>query len=261
MPELPEVETVRRGLAPFIEGRAIVTFKLNRPDLRRAIPKDLAEITTGRKVTSLRRHGKTMIWEIEGGRDLAWHLGMSGSFRVNSGAKKHDHIVINLNDGTEIRFNDPRRFGALDYAKDLPGIDPMTTEFTPSAFAGMLEGRKTPIKAALLDQNLVTGIGNIYACEALFHGDIHPAAPAGAIPKASVKKLHMAIGTVLNEAITSGGSSLRDHVMVNGEAGKFQHHFKVYGRAGKPCSRCGTAIERMKQAGRSTFFCPQCQPA
>lgn len=261
MPELPEVETVRQGLIPYVEGRVIKKVILNRPNIRRVIPADLAQKITDKKIKAVRRHGKTMIWDMDGVPGIAWHLGMSGSFRVNSEPKKHDHVVIELDDGGEIRFNDPRRFGALDYAGDLKGTDPYDPAFSASFLCAQLKKRGGPIKTVLLDQTIITGIGNIYACEALFLTKIHPATSAHTLSKKQGITLHAALIKVLDDAIRSGGSSLRDHVMVNGEAGKFQHHFNVYGRTGKPCPCCDGAIERLKQAGRSTFFCPQCQPA
>lgn len=262
MPELPEVETVRCGLIPYVEGQVIADVTLTRANLRRPFPRDLAQRISGHIIQTISRHGKTMFWHIEGAPLLAWHLGMSGSFRINSPAKPHDHVIITLSNGTEIRFNDPRRFGMVDYAATDPsGLDPLTPAFTAKALEAVLAGKKTPIKSALLDQSLISGIGNIYACEALYQSDIHPEAASGALDRGAIKKLHAAIIDVLERAILSGGSSLRDHVMVNGAAGKFQHHFAVYGKDQKPCLRCGSSIERIRQAGRSTFFCPQCQTA
>lgn len=261
MPELPEVETVRRGLLPYVEGQKIASLTLTRATLRGPIPPELPRLVAGKTIETIDRHGKTLLWRIDGVPPLAWHLGMSGSFRVNSAARPHDHVILQLKNGAEIRFNDPRRFGMLDFAKEKAGIDPMTPDFTAARLAELLASRATPIKSALLDQKLISGIGNIYACEALFLSAIHPKRAAGAIDKQAVKKLHGAIQKVLESAIASGGSSLRDHVMVNGEAGKFQHHFAVYDKAGHPCPTCAAPVKRIRQAGRSTFFCPQCQGA
>ncbi len=264
MPELPEVETVRRGLLPYLEGKIIKRITLNRADLRGPIPKDIPTNAKGKRVTALDRHGKTMIWRLDGAPDLAWHLGMSGSFRAfhhgKPDAKAHDHVVVEMEDGGTLVYNDPRRFGALGYARDLPGIDPFEKTYTFAAFEKLFMDRKAPIKAALLDQSLITGIGNIYACEALFETHIHPARSASALKKEELKALFHAVKAVLQRAIASGGSSLRDHVMVNGEAGKFQHEFFVYGRKGKPCQRCESPIELLRQSGRASFLCPSCQP-
>ncbi len=263
MPELPEVETVRQGLLPHVKKRVIKKVTLNRDSLRAPLPKDLKKKMEGKTIDTIDRHGKTLLWRLKGGPDLAWHLGMSGSFRVSTDDKpehgKHDHIIMDMDDGTEIAFNDPRRFGSLGYAKDLPGIDPMTKDFSAAAFTAMLENRKGPIKVLLMDQRLISGIGNIYASEALWSSKINPERPAGEVTKAEAKKLHAAIIDVLTLAIASGGSSLRNHMNVDGKLGYFQHHFKVYGRTGKPCPRCKTTIKLLRQAGRATFFCPQCQ--
>lgn len=263
MPELPEVETVRQGLASWVEGRRIESFALKRADLRRLIPADLPGKAKGKTILKTERHGKTMVWRLEGGHDIAWHLGMSGSFRANAGKAplgKHDHVEIILMDGTQIVFNDPRRFGNLTYApKDWQGVDPLTQGFTAEALAAMTAGRKAPVKALLLDQRLIAGIGNIYASEACFLAKLRPETPSGAVKPATIKKLHAAIQKVLKDAIQSGGSSLRNHMTVDGDTGKFQHRFNVYGRTGQPCRVCKTPILKIVQAGRSTFFCPVCQ--
>lgn len=263
MPELPEVETVRKGLAPWVEGKRIDRVTLLRPDLRAPIPADLPQNLRGASVARTERHGKTMIWRIDNGPDLAWHLGMSGSFRAGKDKTplgKHDHVEILFENGTQILFNDPRRFGNLFYAPETwQGIDPLTEAFTPEVLHAMMARRKTPVKALLLDQRLIAGIGNIYASEACFMAKLHPATPAGAVSTSKNKVLFQSIQTVLKSAIASGGSSLRNHINVDGRTGKFQHHFTVYGRAGKPCPVCRTAIGKLQMAGRSTFFCPVCQ--
>lgn len=265
MPELPEVETVRRGLIPYTLGKTIKRITLNRPDLRAPIPADLPKRAQNQVVEAMDRHGKTMIWSLGNGVKLAWHLGMSGSFRAYHSGKPdtrtHDHVVIDMASGETLVFNDPRRFGALVYAPSaFKGLDPFHDDYREDALKCLIGGRETPIKSALLDQTLVTGIGNIYACEALFESRIHPARLANTLKDKELKTLQNAVKAVLERAIASGGSSLRDHVMVNGEAGKFQHAFAVYGRKGQPCAACGAPVERLVQSGRSSFFCPRCQP-
>lgn len=263
MPELPEVETVRRGLAPLIEGRKIKAFTLHRPDLRSIIPVDLPKKVKGKTIEKTSRHGKTMVWHIKDGPDIAWHLGMSGSFSAGKRKKKpgkHDHVEIVLDDGVQILFNDPRRFGNLTYAsKAMTGIDPLTALFTPQALAAIMKNRAAPVKNLLLDQRLIAGIGNIYASEALFLARLHPETPSKEITDPKIKALRDAVQKVLKQAIASGGSSLRNHVGVDGKTGQFQHRFAVYGRAAKPCLVCKTSIKRCLMAGRSTFFCPCCQ--
>lgn len=263
MPELPEVETVRQGLLPHVAAHAIEKVTLHRQSLRAPFPKDLKKNMEGKKIETIDRHGKTLLWRLSGGTNLAWHLGMSGSFKVDSGGAgetgKHDHVVLIMDNGTSITFNDPRRFGSLGYAKDLSGIDPMTAEFTDTAFMAMLEGRRTPVKTLLMDQRLIAGIGNIYASEALWGAKINPERASGQVSGTEARKLRAAIIDVLQKAIASGGSSLRNHMNVDGKLGYFQHHFAVYGRTGKACPRCKTTIKLLRQAGRATFFCPHCQ--
>lgn len=264
MPELPEVETVRRGLLPYIEGKIIKHVELHRPTLRFPIPADLPVRMRGKTITALRRHGKSMLWDIADEQSIVWHLGMSGSFRAyhnkTNDTRKHDHVRVDMDDGATLIFNDPRRFGALLYAPEsFAGIDPFDVAYTFKNFRALFQGKKTPIKSALLDQRLITGIGNIYACEALFISHIDPRRAAGDLNESELKKLYGAIKKVLEQAIASGGSSLRDHVMVNGEAGKFQNEFMVYGRAKAPCFVCQTPVNIIKQGGRSSFFCNVCQ--
>jgi formamidopyrimidine-DNA glycosylase len=258
MPELPEVETVRRGLARYMTGRRIVRAELRRPDLRRPFPPDLAERLDGAQVGELTRRGKYILIELDDSGLLLLHLGMSG--RITAGAadvppEPHDHVLLTLDDGTVVRFNDPRRFGLLDYIargqegahKMLAGLGPEPLE--PGFDAGYLNralaGKMTPIKSALLDQRIVAGLGNIYVCEALYRAGISP------------RRVAQAIRAVLTEAIEAGGSSLRDYVQANGELGYFQHRWAVYGKEGKPCPDCTCAegVRRITQAGRSTFYC------
>lgn len=280
MPELPEVETVCRGLAPVLEGRRLTRVSLRRRDLRIPFPKDLALRAEGRRVERIFRRAKYIVMALEGGDALIAHLGMSGRMLVvkdplgKSGTtplSAHDHVIFTTEDGAEIRFNDPRRFGLLTIARfaDLDdhklfrhlGPDPLTEAFTPAALSAALKGRKTSIKAALLDQRIVVGVGNIYACESLYLAGISPKRKAGTVAGAKAVLLVPAIRKILKQAIAAGGSSLRDHVQPSGELGYFQHAWKVYGREGEPCA-CKEkrgVIKRIVQAGRSTFFCPECQ--
>jgi formamidopyrimidine-DNA glycosylase len=270
MPELPEVETVRRGLAQCMTGRRIVRAELRRPDLRRPFPPDLALRLDGARVGALTRRGKYILVELDDSGLLLLHLGMSG--RITAGAadtppQPHDHVVLTLDDGTVVRFNDPRRFGLLDYIargqegahKLLAGLGPEPLE--PGFDAGYLNralaGKATPIKSALLDQRVVAGLGNIYVCEALYRAGISPRRAAASVVGARAERLVAAIRAVLSEAIAAGGSSLRDYVQANGELGYFQHRWAVYGREGQPCPDCDCAegVCRITQAGRSTFFC------
>lgn len=282
MPELPEVETVRRGLAPVMEGARIVQADVNRPDLRWPFPERMAERLTGQKVLQLRRRSKYILADLEGGETLLIHLGMSGRMVVSGDAlgrfvhdhpapEKHDHVVFHMEDGARITFNDPRRFGAMDLMatagaeghKLLAGLgpEPLGNAFDESYLVGALKGRNTPIKAALLDQKIVAGLGNIYVCEALFRAGVSPIRKAGQISTQRIKRLVPAIRDVLTEAITAGGSSLRDFRQADGELGYFQHNFDVYGREGAPCRSpdCPSVIRRVVQSGRSSFYCPSCQ--
>jgi formamidopyrimidine-DNA glycosylase len=274
MPELPEVETVRRGLALKMSGRRIVRAELRRPDLRRPFPPMLAERLTGAQIGALRRRGKYILVEIADDGLLLLHLGMSG--RVTAGGPdtpeaKHDHVVLTLDDGTIVRFNDARRFGTLDF---LPrseidvhpllagmGPEPLEPGFDGRYLAKVLAGKMTPIKSALLDQRIVAGLGNIYVCEALYRAGLSPTRMAGTVTGARATKLAAAIRGVLGEAIEAGGSSLRDYVQTNGELGYFQHRWAVYGREGEPCPgcKCAEGVKRIVQSGRSTFFCAKRQ--
>ncbi len=277
MPELPEVETVMRGLRGRLKGACIRAASVNRADLRWALPPDLARRLTGARVLGLRRRGKYILIRLEGGRTLLLHLGMSGRIVLGDGPGTpalHEHLVLHTDAGARIGLVDPRRFGALDLmptaAEDahrlLAGLgpEPLEADFTPAALSAALAGRRSPIKAALLDQRVVAGLGNIYVCEALFRAAISPRRLAASVPGVRAARLVPAIRATLTEAIAAGGSSLRDYVQPSGELGYFQHAFQVYGRAGLPCPRCPgppacPGVARIVQSGRSTFYCPRTQ--
>jgi formamidopyrimidine-DNA glycosylase len=274
MPELPEVETVCRGLAKSLKGKRMTEVEQHRKDLRTPLPKNMGARLKGQKVTDIKRRAKYIEVFLDGGEVLLMHLGMSGRMAVTSGpvkAEKHDHLVFHFNDGTCVRFNDARRFGCCDLvgAEDLPrhkwlrhlGIEPLGKELTPDWLREKFKGRKTSIKTALMDQRLIVGVGNIYASEALFYAGISPKRRAGSCKPAELAKLVPAIRKVLEAAIAAGGSSLRDYRQANGELGYFQHHFAVYGREGEACPGCSCdvaktgGIQRITQGGRSTFYC------
>jgi len=274
MPELPEVETVRRGLALKMTGRRIVQAELRRADLRRPFPPALAKRLDGARIGALGRRGKYILIELDSDGLLLLHLGMSG--RVTAGAAgvpdaPHDHVVLRLDDGIVIRFNDPRRFGLLDYLKRgeeashpllaALGPEPLEASFNGAYLAAALAGRMTPIKSALLDQRVVAGLGNIYVCEALFRSGVSPRRLAGSVGHRRAERLVDGIRSVLTEAIEAGGSSLRDYVQADGELGYFQHRWAVYSHEGDPCPGCdcGGAVRRIVQSGRSTFYCPKRQ--
>jgi formamidopyrimidine-DNA glycosylase len=276
MPELPEVETVRRGLALRMEGRRIASLSLKRQDLRLPLPVGLPQRVEGRRVERLGRRAKYILLHLEDGGVLIAHLGMSGRMVLSSpGAAAppdpHDHVVFVLEDGTELRFNDARRFGMLDYASEGElaqhrffahlGPEPLGNEFNGPALAAALAGKATPIKAALLDQRVVAGLGNIYVSESLYHAGLSPRRLAGTVAGARAERLATAIRDVLERAIAAGGSSLRDYVQASGELGYFQHHWAVYGKEGERCPGCDCAksIRRIVQAGRSTFYCAKRQ--
>ncbi|APE41974.1 DNA-formamidopyrimidine glycosylase [Sulfitobacter alexandrii] len=282
MPELPEVETVRRGLAPAMEGAVIERADVNRPDLRWPFPAGMAERLTGQRVDRLRRRSKYLLADLQSGESLLIHLGMSGRMLVSGdplgrfvhehpAPEKHDHVVLHMANGARITFNDPRRFGAMDLMRTaeaerhkllaLLGPEPLGNTFNEAHLAAALKGRNTPIKAALLDQRIIAGLGNIYVCEALYRGRIHPARKAGRISARRVAALVPIIREVLSEAIDAGGSSLRDFRQADGELGYFQHNFDVYGRENAPCRTpgCTDVIRRIVQSGRSSFYCPTCQ--
>jgi formamidopyrimidine-DNA glycosylase len=278
MPELPEVETVMRGLEARLLGRRLVRAAVLRPDLRRPFPPGLASRLTGARVESFRRRAKYILMRIEGGDSLLIHLGMSGRLVVERTARGraalHEHLVLETDDGWRVGFVDPRRFGLVDLVptdkedshKLLAGLgpEPLDDDFTAERLAALLDGRRTPIKAALLDQRIVAGLGNIYACEALFRAGISPQRLACTVPGVRAARLVPAIKATLTEAIAAGGSSLRDYVQPDGALGYFQHAWKVYARAGLPCERCPgppscRGIRRTVQAGRSSFYCPRTQ--
>lgn len=282
MPELPEVETVRRGLLPVMEGQVIQLAQVNRPDLRWPFPPRMAERLTGARVTALRRRSKYILADLSTGETLLIHLGMSGRMLISGAVvgefhhhhpapEKHDHVVLDMEGGARVTFNDARRFGAMDLL-DTAGADrhplladigpePLGNGFSDSYLVARLVGKNAPIKSALLDQHLVAGLGNIYVCETLYRARLHPARKAGDLTPAQVASLVPVIRSVLAEAIEAGGSSLRDYRQADGELGYFQHSFQVYGREGQPCVTpgCGSVIARMVQSGRSSFFCPTCQ--
>jgi formamidopyrimidine-DNA glycosylase len=274
MPELPEVETVRRGLAARLTGRQIVRAELRRADLRRPFPPGLAKRLTGANIGALARRGKYLLIELDDSGTLLLHLGMSGRITVggnNAPDEKHDHVVLTLDDGTVVRFNDPRRFGSIDYiargseaAHPLlagMGPEPLEPGFDGAYLAQAFAGRMTSIKAALLDQKIVAGLGNIYVCEALYRAGLSPRRLAATVVGARAARLAAAVREVLGEAIAAGGSSLRDYVQANGELGYFQHRWAVYGKEGEPCPGCNCAegVRRIVQAGRSTFYCTKRQ--
>jgi formamidopyrimidine-DNA glycosylase len=274
MPELPEVETVRRGLALRMSDRIIVRAELRRADLRRPFPPALAARLEGARIGLLYRRGKYILIELDEDGLLLLHLGMSG--RVTAGgevlpAGPHDHVLLTLDDGTVIRFNDPRRFGTIDYVRRdeamrhplLAGLGPEPLEdgFDGAYLADRLAGRLSSVKAALLDQRIVAGLGNIYVCEALYRANVSPRRLAGSVGRGRADRLVKGIRSVLCEAIAAGGSSLRDYVRADGELGYFQHRWAVYGREGEPCPGCNCAegVRRIVQSGRSTFYCAKRQ--
>ena len=282
MPELPEVETVMRGLAPAMTGRRIEVAAVNRPDLRWPLPLRMAERLTGAVVKGLRRRSKYILADLSTGESLLIHLGMSGRMLVSGAAlgafhhdhpapARHDHVVLNMEGGARVTFNDARRFGAMDLvpterAEAHPllaglGPEPFGNAFNEPYLVARLKGRGTPIKAALLDQRVIAGLGNIYVAEVLHRAGIHPARLAGRIAAPRVASLVPLVRSVLTEAIEAGGSSLRDHRQTSGELGYFQHTFRVYGREGLPCVTpgCTGIVRRIVQSGRSSFFCPRCQ--
>jgi formamidopyrimidine-DNA glycosylase len=293
MPELPEVETVRRGLQPAMEGSKIIKAEARRKDLRFPFQKDFVARLEGQVVTGLGRRAKYLMADLASGDVLLMHLGMSGSFRVLEGEadrapgqfhhprsedRAHDHVVFHMSSGAAVVFNDPRRFGymkiiarhALEDEPLLSGLgpEPLGNEFDAAMLATACAKKKTSLKAALLDQRVVAGLGNIYVCEALFRAHLSPrrlaatlAAKKTAEPTDHAKRLVNAIHTVLNQAIKAGGSSISDHRLTSGELGYFQHSFRVYDREGETChtAGCGGIVRRFVQNGRSTFWCPKCQ--
>lgn len=279
MPELPEVETVRRGLARALEGRRLTAVENRRADLRFPLPARFGARLTGRTVEAVGRRGKFLLIGLSGGLTLIAHLGMSGRFRVFDGtlpvAGPHDHVVFATDDRITVRFHDPRRFGFMDLVDTADmarhpmlarlGPEPLAEGFSGPVLASRLKGRRAPIKAALLDQSVVAGLGNIYACEALFGAGISPNRTAATVQGRRADKLASAIKTVLAAAIAAGGSSLRDHRQTSGELGYFQASFAVYGREGQACPGCTCdkartgGVRRIEQSGRSTFYCARKQ--
>jgi formamidopyrimidine-DNA glycosylase len=268
MPELPEVETTVRGLAKVLDGRRIARVEARREDLRRAFPADLGQRLTGARVTGLGRRAKYGLIGTDRGDTLVFHLGMSGHWRVDPGeVGKHDHLLIDTDEGRRLALNDARRFGSVDLVPtaDLetwPAFLALGPEPTGDVSGAWLKakfaGRTAPVKALLMDQRVIAGLGNIYVCEALFRAGIDPRKPAGRVSRAKLEALAAAIPAVLDEAIAAGGSSLRDFVSPDGELGYFAKDFAVYDREGEPCG-CEGKVRRIVQAGRSTFFCPKCQ--
>lgn len=282
MPELPEVETVRRGLLPVLAGQIIRHVAVNRPDLRWPFPPLMGERLSGCRVLNLRRRSKYLLADLDSTETLLVHLGMSGRMLVSGdplgrfvhdhpAAEKHDHVVFDIQNGARVTFNDPRRFGAMDLfatqdAANHPllarlGPEPLSNAFNESCFVDAVKGRNTPIKSALLDQTVVAGLGNIYVCEALFRTGISPVRKARNVSATRLRALVPAIRQVLSDAIDAGGSSLRDFRQADGELGYFQHSFDVYGREAEPCRTpdCTARIARIVQSGRSSFYCPKCQ--
>lgn len=287
MPELPEVETVRRGLAPAMEGNRFDKVEVRRGDLRWPLPRGFAQKLHGKLVEGLGRRAKYLLADLSSGDVLLMHLGMSGSFRVGknstpgtyyherSKSTAHDHIVFHMSNGTTVTFNDPRRFGSMKLVprarlEQEPllralGPEPLGNEFDAAMLAKACAGKKTSLKAALSDQRVVAGLGNIYVCEALFRARLSPKRQASTIaarngrPNERAERLVEAIKAVLMNAIEAGGSSLRDHRRADGSLGDFQHNFRVYDREGEPCPHCKGKIKRIVQVGRSTFYCPSCQ--
>jgi len=267
MPELPEVETTVRGLARVLDGRRIASVEARRSDLRRAFPVDLGQRLTGARVTGLRRRAKYGLIDTDRGDTLVFHLGMSGHWRVDpTGTAKHDHFIIATDEGRRVALNDARRFGSLDLVRtdqleEWPALNALGPEpfgLDARDLKRRLAGRSAAIKLLLLDQRIVAGLGNIYVCEALYRAGIHPKRAGGSVSLERLKCLVPAIEAVLDEAISAGGSTLRDFASPDGELGYFSKSFAVYDREGEPCA-CGGTVRRIVQGGRSTFYCPHCQ--
>ncbi len=282
MPELPEVETVRRGLTSAMEGVVIERVEVNRPDLRWPFPDRMTDRLSGKRVNRLWRRSKYIMIDLSSGETLLIHLGMSGRMIVSGdplgqfvhnhpAPAKHDHVVFHMANGTRVTFNDPRRFGAMDLlATDTAdqhkllsslGPEPLGNDFHEDHLISAFRNKNTPVKSALLDQRIVAGLGNIYVCEALFRAGVSPRRKAGQVSKQRVAALVPVIRQVLQDAIEAGGSSLRDFRQADGELGYFQYSFDVYGREGEHCrtNGCNGSIQRITQSGRSSFYCAQCQ--
>ncbi|WP_062345469.1 bifunctional DNA-formamidopyrimidine glycosylase/DNA-(apurinic or apyrimidinic site) lyase [Novosphingobium sp. CCH12-A3] len=269
MPELPEVETTVRGLATVLEGQVIRRVRVNRADLRRPFPVDLAQALTGARVTGLSRRAKYGLIHTDCERTMVFHLGMSGRWRIDpDDIGKHDHLVLETGEGRVLSLNDARRFGSVDLVdsdrlESWPpfaalGPEPLGPDLTPKLLAAAFKGRIAAVKLLLLDQRIVAGLGNIYVCEALYRARVHPAREGGKVKPGELKLLVPAIKAVLEESILAGGSTLRDYARPDGELGYFAKDFAVYGREGEPCA-CGGTVERIVQGGRSSFFCAKCQ--
>jgi formamidopyrimidine-DNA glycosylase len=267
MPELPEVETTVRGLQKVLKGRRIARVEMRRADLRRSFPQDLGQRLTGATVTGLGRRAKYGLIHTDRNDTMIFHLGMSGSWRINhTRLEKHDHLLLETDEGNRLALNDPRRFGSVDLVPtdDLAewpafkALGPEPLDITPRELKRRLAGRSAAIKLLLLDQSIIAGLGNIYVCEALYRAGIHPRRAGGSIALARLNNLVPAIHDVLAEAIAAGGSTLRDFAAPDGELGYFAKRFSVYDREGQPCA-CGGTVKRIVQGGRSTFYCPRCQ--
>ena len=280
MPELPEVETVRRGLSPAMQGKRIERLEVNRPDLRFPFPDRFRERVEGARIVHMGRRAKFLVTELSTEDALIMHLGMSGRFTVNNrdtadfhhdpGTNPaHDHVVFHMEGGATVTYNDPRRFGFMElwplaeldtYPRvEHLGPEPLSNGFSSAYLNEILSEKAAPIKAALLDQAIIAGLGNIYVCEALFRSGISPRRKARSVAGKRAERLAPAINDVIAEAIAAGGSSISDFASASGELGYFQKHFHVYDREGEPCDRCGSPVRRIVQSGRSTFFCGTCQ--
>jgi formamidopyrimidine-DNA glycosylase len=267
MPELPEVETTVRGLERVLHGRRIARVEARRADLRRALPADLGQRLTGARVSGLSRRAKYGLIDTDRGDTLVFHLGMTGHWRIDPREiEKHDHFLIETDDGRRLALNDARRFGSLDLVRTdeiaawapFRALGPEPLELEARELHRRLRGRTAAIKLLLLDQRIVAGLGNIYVCEALYRAGVHPTRSGGSVSLARLERLVRAIAEVLREAIEAGGSTLRDFISPDGELGYFSKTFAVYDREGEPC-RCGGKVRRLVQGGRSTFYCPRCQ--
>jgi formamidopyrimidine-DNA glycosylase len=279
MPELPEVETIRRGLLPALSGKRIARVVLRRPDLRIPLPRDLRSRLEGRRITGIGRRAKYLLLELDSGDECVIHLGMSGRLFIEKNGTRapdaHDHVTLAMDDGLRVTLNDPRRFGLVTVLRARErathklfagiGPEPLAPEFDGPRLAAALAGKKTSIKAALSDQRLVAGLGNIYVCEALFRAGLSPKRRAGTIAGEKAAALAAAVKAVLEDAIANGGSSLRDYIQPSGELGYFQHRWAVYDKEGKACPSCDCnvaktgGVKRIVQGGRSTFYCPRRQ--
>lgn len=281
VPELPEVETVRRGLEPVLSGRVIEAAEVRRADLRWPFPPGLAARLTGARVAALRRRSKYLLADLDGGETLIVHLGMSGRMLISGvqvgtfrhqhpAPERHDHVVLHVEGGARVTFNDARRFGAMDLCPTAAlathrllaplGPEPLGNEFSGKGLFSRMAGRSTSVKAVLLDQRVVAGLGNIYVCEALWRARVSPLRLARDVTADEAETIAATVRAVLTDAIAAGGSSLRDYRQADGELGYFQHTFAVYGREGAPCQRSdGGIVTRKVQSGRSSFFCPACQ--